>query len=93
MKDVEKKEGFTTTANACNYLYHPIAIRRDELIQIYFAFKIHRSTENFCVKTLIFAAKILFLLDFSKFRLHLLNDFNGSAPNKQKKAEKQAVNC
>ena len=31
-KDVEEKEGFTTTANAGDNLYHPIAFGRDELI-------------------------------------------------------------
>ena len=31
-KDVEKKEGFTTSADASDNLYHPIAFGRDELI-------------------------------------------------------------
>ena len=40
-KDVEKKEGFTTTANAGDNLYHPIAFCRDEFFQVCFTFKIH----------------------------------------------------
>jgi hypothetical protein len=31
-KDVEKKKRFTTSADACDNLYHPIAFGRDELI-------------------------------------------------------------
>ncbi|WP_337672490.1 hypothetical protein [Prevotella sp.] len=31
-EDVEEKEGFTTSADACDNLYHPIAFGRDELI-------------------------------------------------------------
>ena len=65
-KDVEKKKGFTTTADAGDNLYHPIAFCRDEFFQVCFTFKIHHFTENFCVKTRIFAAKVHFLLDNAK---------------------------
>ena len=65
-KDVEKKKRFTTSADAGDNLYHPIAFGRDELIQIFLALKIHHFTEIFCVKTHIFAAKVHFLHDNAK---------------------------
>ena len=40
-EDVEEKEGFTTSANAGDNLYHPIAFCRDEFFQVCFTFKIH----------------------------------------------------
>ena len=73
-KDVEEKEGFTTTANAGDNLYHPIAFCRDEFFQVCFTFKIHNSMTFFCVKTRFSVANIHFLLDNAK----LFHRFNSS---------------
>ena len=73
-EDVEEKEGFTTSANACDNLYHPIAFCRDEFFQVCFTFKIHNSMTFFCVKTRFPVANIRFLLDNAKlfFRFNSL---------------------
>ena len=73
-EDVEEKEGFTTTANAGDNLYHPIAFCRDEFFQVCFTFKIHNSMTFFCVKTRFSVANIRFLLDNAK----LFHRFNSS---------------
>ena len=73
-EDVEKKEGFTTSANAGDNLYHPIAFCRDEFFQVCFTFKIHNSMAVFCVKTQFSVANIQFLLDNAK----LFHRFNSS---------------
>ena len=39
-EDVEEKEGFTTTENAGDNLYHPIAFCQNEFFQVCFTFKI-----------------------------------------------------
>ena len=58
-KDVEEKEGFTTTANAGDNLYHPIAFCRDEFFQVCFTFKIHNSMTFLCQDT-VFGRKYTF---------------------------------
>ncbi len=72
-KDVEEKEGFTTSADAGDNLYHPIAFCRDELTSDIPCVQNISFIENFCVKTHIFAAKVHFLLDnakvFHRFKL------------------------
>lgn len=73
-EDVEEKEGFTTTANAGDDFYHPIAFCRDEFFQVCFTFKIHNSMTFFCVKTRFSVANIHFLLDNAK----LFHRFNSS---------------
>ncbi len=55
-EDVEEKEGFTTTANAGDNLYHPIAFCRDEFFQVCFTFKIH-SYDVFLCQDTIFCRK------------------------------------
>lgn len=89
-EDVEEKEGFTTTANASDNLYHPIAFCRDEFFQVCFTFKIHNSMTFFCVKTRFSVTNIRFLHDFTKFYRNytdFLKEF------KQRKSEKTTVNC
>lgn len=87
-EDVEQKEGFTTTANAGDNLYHPIAFCRDEFFQVCFTFKIHNSMTFFCVKTRFSVANIRFLLDFTKFYRNLHGIFK--VFNKER-AEKQLL--
>lgn len=89
-KDVEEKEGFTTTANAGDNLYHPITFCRDEFFQVCFTFKIHNSMTFFCVKTRFSVANIRFLLDFTKFYRNLHGIFKVF---KQRKSGKTTVNC
>ncbi len=89
-KDVEEKEGFTTTANAGDNLYHPIAFCRDEFFQVCFTFKIHNSMTFFCVKTRFSVANIRFLLDFTKFYRNLHGIFKVF---KQRKSGKTTVNA
>ena len=89
-KDVEEKEGFTTTANAGDNLYHPIAFCRDEFFQVCFTFKIHNSMTFFRVKTRFSVANIRFLHNFTKFIViytKYLKVF------KQRKSGKTTVNC
>lgn len=88
-EDVEEKEGFTTTANAGDNLYHPIAFCRDEFFQVCFTFKIHNSMTFFCVKTRFSVANIRFLLDFTKFYRNLHGIFKVF---KQRKSGKTTVN-
>lgn len=88
-EDVEQKEGFTTTANAGDNLYHPIAFCRDEFFQVCFTFKIHNSMTFFCVKTRFSVANIRFLLDFTKFYRNLHGIFKVF---KQRKSGKTTVN-
>ena len=57
--------------------HHQNAFCRDEFFQVCFTFKIHHFTENFCVKTRIFAAKVHFLHDFTKFYRELHGIFKG----------------
>jgi|GEM_PF-5227843 hypothetical protein len=76
-KDVEEKEGFTTTANAGDNLYHPIAFCRDEFFQVCFTFKIHNSMTFFRVKTRFSVANIRFLHNFTKFYRNLHEIFKG----------------
>lgn len=76
-KDVEEKEGFTTTANAGDNLYHPIAFCRDEFFQVCFTFKIHSFMTFFCVKTRFSVANIHFLHNFTKFYRNLHEIFKG----------------
>ena len=73
-KDVEEKEGFTTTANAGDNLDHPIAFCRDEFFQVCFMFKIHCFMTYFCVMTRFSVVNIRFLLDNAK----LFHRFNSS---------------
>lgn len=76
-KDVEEKEGFTTTANASDNLYHPIAFCRDEFFQVCFTFKIHNSMTFLCVETRFSVANIRFLHNFTKFYRNLHEIFKG----------------
>ena len=71
-EDVEQEERLTTTANAGDNLYHPIAFCRDEFFQVCFTFKIHSFMTFFCVKTRFSVANIRFLLDNAK----LFHQFN-----------------
>lgn len=87
-EDVEEKEGFTTTANASDNLYHPIAFCRDEFFQVCFTFKIHNSMTFFCVKTRFSVANIRFLHNFTKFYRNLHGIFK--VFNKER-AEKQLL--
>ena len=73
-EDVEQEERLTTTANAGDNLYHPIAFCRDEFFQVCFTFKIHSFMTFFCVKTRFSVANIRFLLDNAK----LFHRFNSS---------------
>ena len=89
-EDVEEKEGFTTTANASDNLYHPIAFCRDEFFQVCFTFKIHNPMTFFCVMTQFSVTNIRFLHDFTKFYRNytdFLKEF------KQRKSGNTTVNC
>ena len=76
-EDVEEKEGFTTSANAGDNLYHPIAFCRDEFFQVCFTFKIHSFMTFFCVKTQFSVANIRFSHDITKFYRELHGIFKG----------------
>ena len=73
-EDVEEKEGFTTTENAGDNLYHPIAFCQNEFFQVCFTLKIHCFMTFFCVMTQFSVANIRFLLDNAQ----LFHRFNSS---------------